>query len=71
MIAVNADLILLYGKVLKGPDYRLHLIPKYVDTERWSQMIEAQSPRIRSIKVVENFLLNRQEELDVKITRRF
>ena len=54
----NADRIWLNGKISPGPDYRLYLIPKYVDTAAEFLQIKADSTQIGPIKAFENFALN-------------
>ena len=58
VIVVNADRIWLDGKVAPGPDYRLYLTPKYVETGVGFQNIKAQSIQIGSAKAFENFSLD-------------
>ena len=62
VIIVDVDRILLDSNVAKGADYRLYLIPKYVETGSWFQMIKIQSQRIGTIRVGESFSLNLQDE---------
>ena len=55
VIMGNADCIWLDGKVAPGPDYRLYLAPKYVETGVGFQNIKAQSIQIGPVKAYENF----------------
>ena len=55
VIMVNADCIWLDGKIALGPDYRLYLTPKYVETGAGFQNIKAQSIQIGPVKAFENF----------------
>ena len=55
VIMVNADRIWLDGKVAPGPDYRLYLTPKYVETGAGFQNIKAQSRQIGPVKAFDNF----------------
>ena len=55
VIMVNADRNWLDGKVKLGPDCRLYLTQKYVETGPRFQTIEAQSLQIGPIKALENF----------------
>jgi len=65
VIMVNADRIWLDGKVAPGPDYRLYLTPKYVETGPGFQTIKAQSLQIGPIKAFENFSLDLPDGVDV------
>ena len=58
VIMANADHIWLDGEISPGPDYRLYLIPKYVETGAEFLQIKADSTQIGPIKAVENFALD-------------
>ena len=64
VIMVNADRIWLDGKIAPGPDYRLYLTPKYVETGAGFQNIKAQSIQIGPVKAFENFSLDLPDGLD-------
>jgi len=49
--------ITLQGHVTPGPDYKLYLTPKYVDTKAGFEAIKAQSVRVGDIEAFENFRL--------------
>jgi len=53
---VNADRIWLDRKVAPGPDYRLYLTPKYVETRLRFQTIRAQSLQIGLIIAFDQFI---------------
>ena len=55
-IVVNADRIWFDGKVAPGPDYRLCLTPKYVETGPRFQTIKAQSLQIGPIIAFGQFI---------------
>ena len=65
VVMVNADRIWLSGRVAPGPDYRLYLTPKYVETGPRFQTIKAQSLQIGPIKAFENFSLDLPDGVDV------
>lgn len=58
VIMANADQIWLDGEISPGPDYRLYLTPKYVETGAEFLQIKANSTQIGPIKAVENFALD-------------
>jgi hypothetical protein len=58
VIMANADQIWLDGEISPGPDYRLYLTPKYVETGAEFLQIKADSTQIGPIKAVENFALD-------------
>ena len=55
VIMANADRIWLDGEISPGPDYRLYLIPKYVETGAEFLQIKAESTQIGPVKAFENF----------------
>jgi hypothetical protein len=55
VIMANADHIWLDGEISPGPDYRLYLIPKYVETGAEFLQIKAESTQIGPVKAFENF----------------
>ena len=58
VIMANADRIWSDGEISPGPDYRLYLIPKYVETGAEFLQIKADTTQIGPIKAVENFALD-------------
>ncbi len=46
--------ITLQGHVTPGPDYKLFLTPKYVDTKAGFEAIEAESEHMGDIRAFEN-----------------
>ena len=65
VIMANADRIWLDGEISPGPDYRLYLIPKYVETGAEFLQIKADSTQIGPIKAFENFALDIPADLEV------
>ena len=65
VIMANADRIWLDGEISPGPDYRLYLIPKYVETGAEFLQIKADSTQIGPIKAFENFALNIPADVEV------
>ena len=58
VIMVNADRIWLDGKIASGPDYRLYLTSKYVETGAGFHNIKAQLIQIRPVLAFENLSLD-------------
>ena len=65
VIMANADQIWLDGEISPGPDYRLYLTPKYVDTGADFLQIKANSTQIGPIKAFENFALDIPADVEV------
>ena len=64
-INVSADKIWLEGKIAPGPDYRLYMTPKFVETEADFLAIKAQSQEVAPIKAFENFAVDVPMAVDV------
>ena len=58
VIMANANQIWLDGENSPGPDYRLYLTPKYVETGAEFLQIKADSTQIGPIRAFENFALD-------------
>jgi len=56
-IAISQNAITLMGKLSPGPDYKLYLAPKFVETEQEFQQIKKQSIQIGSVKTFDNFIV--------------
>lgn len=64
-INVSDSKIWLEGKIAAGPDYRLYMIPKFVETEADFLAIKDQSVQIAPIKAFENFAVDVPMGVDV------
>ena len=64
LIMVNADRVWLDGKTAPGPDYRLYLTPKYVETGAGFQNTKARSIQAGPVKAFENFSFDLPDGLD-------
>ena len=64
-INVSDDKIWLEGKIAAGPDYRLYMTPKFVETEADFLAIKAQSVEVAPIKAFENFAVSVPMDVDV------
>ena len=66
-INVSDKKIWLEGKIAAGPDYRLYMTPKFVQTERDFLDIKDQSVQIAPIKAFENFSVDVPMGVDVSV----
>ena len=64
-INVSDKKIWLEGKIAPGPDYRLYMIPQFVETEADFMAIKDQSVQVASIKAFENFAVDVPMSVDV------
>jgi len=64
-ISVGKKFISLQGKVAAGPDYKLYLSPKLVETEADFNALKSEMQVVGDIKTFENFVLPVGEGVDV------
>jgi hypothetical protein len=65
VIMANADRAWLDCEILPGPDYRLYLITKYVETGSGFLETKAESTQIGPIKAFENFALDIVADVEI------
>lgn len=54
-VAIGPDLISLRGKIAPGPDYKLYLSPRFVETEADFLRLKPQMARVGEVKTFKNF----------------
>ncbi|MES2688360.1 MAG: DM13 domain-containing protein [Pseudomonadota bacterium] len=64
-ISVGKQTIALIGKVSPGPDYKLYLVPEFVENEAQFLKVKSRSARLGDIKTFENFIVPVPEGVDV------
>ncbi len=64
-VTVGKRAIALMGKVSPGPDYKLYLVPEFVETEAQFLKVKARSVRVGDIKTFENFIVPVPADVDV------
>ena len=65
VLYLTADSVTLEGRLSPGPDYRLYLTPKFVETGRDFEAIKSQSLEVARIKGFENFSYSLPPGVDV------
>lgn len=65
-VSVGPRAIALEGHLAPGPDYKLYLVPGYVDTEEAFLRVKKRSPRIGEIRTFENFVVAVPEGIDIE-----
>jgi hypothetical protein len=63
-VAIGARAISLQGRVSPGPDYKLYLVPEFVQTEAEFERIKPRARRIGDVKSFENFVVPLPEGVD-------
>ncbi|RJG47562.1 DM13 domain-containing protein [Motilimonas pumila] len=56
-VVLSADAIGFMGELAPGPDYKLYLSPRFVETEADFNALKSQMVRVGDVKTFENFLL--------------
>lgn len=64
-VSVGRHAIALMGRVAPGPDYKLYLVPEFVENEAQFLRIKSRSQRVGDIKTFENFIVPVPEGVDV------
>lgn len=64
-VSVGKLTIALMGKVSPGPDYKLYLVPEFVENEAQFLQLKSRSQRVGDIKTFENFIVAVPEGVDV------
>ena len=64
-VSVGRQAIALMGKIAPGPDYKLYLVPEFVENEAQFLQLKSRSQRVGDIKTFENFIVPVPEGVDV------
>jgi hypothetical protein len=56
-VSVSAGSISLVGRIAPGPDYKLYLSPRFVETEADFKQLKARMVRVGDVKTFDNFLV--------------
>lgn len=64
-VAVSARQIGLAGELAPGPDYKLYLSPRFVETEADFLRLKPQMVRVGDVKTFRNFLVPVPDSIDV------
>ena len=56
-LSVGNDLISFEGRLAPGPDYRLYLSPKFVETEADFEALKSQMVEVGRVQTFENFMV--------------
>ena len=65
-VSVSARNIGLAGELAPGPDYKLYLSPKFIETEAEFKLLKASMVRVGDVKTFKNFLLAVPETVDIE-----
>lgn len=64
-ISLSATQVVHMGKLAPGPDYKLYLVPEFVEDEAGFEAVKAQSVQVGDVKTFEGFALDVPEGVDI------
>ena len=64
-VFVGPRTIALKGELAPGPDYKLYLVPEFVETESDFERVKAKSVRVGDVKTFTNFIVDVPASVDV------
>lgn len=57
-VFISPESVTLQGELAPGPDYKLYLSPKFVETEKDFLALKSQMVRVGDVKTFHNFVVN-------------
>lgn len=63
-VSVGSDYITLMGQLAPGPDYKLYLSPKFVETEADFNQLKSSMVRVGDVKTFNNFSVKVGADID-------
>jgi len=64
-ISLSGTQIVHMGRLAPGPDYKLYLVPEFVEDEAGFEAVKAQSVQVGDVKTFEGFALDVPEGVDI------
>lgn len=64
-LSVGERVISLQGRIAPGPDYKLYLLPEFVETESDFMRLKPQAMRVGDVKTFDNFIVAVPAGVDV------
>ena len=65
-VTVGRKAIAFEGRLAPGPDYKLYLVPAYVENEEEFLKLKKRSPRLGDVKTFENFVVPVPDNVDIE-----
>lgn len=63
-VSIGEDAVTLVGRIAPGPDYRLYLSPKFVETEQEFLALKSSMVQVGPVKTFDNFIVKMPAELN-------
>lgn len=64
VVSINSSSITLTGKLAPGPDYRLYLSPKFVETEKDFLQLKPGMREVGNVRTFDNFIVEMPSDID-------
>ena len=64
-VSLTAEEIVHQGKLAPGPDYRLYLVPGFVETEAAFEAVKSEARQVGEIKSFDGFLVSLPDDVDL------
>ena len=64
-VSITPRSVAFKGKLAPGPDYKLYLVPEFVDTKEDFLRVKDKSARVGDIRTFENFIVDVPDAVDV------
>ena len=65
-VRLSPERVVHEGRLAPGPDYKLYLVPSFVDTKEAFLKVKSQSKRVGDVRTFDGFLLDVPAGVDVK-----
>ncbi|WP_422371410.1 DM13 domain-containing protein [Hoeflea sp.] len=65
-VSISAEQIAHQGKLAPGPDYKLYLLPEFVETEAQFEAARQRAVRLGDIKTFDGFLIDVPPSVDIE-----
>lgn len=65
-VSVTPRSVAFNGRLAPGPDYKLYLVPEFVETKADFERLKSGSVRVGDIRTFENFIVPIPESIDVE-----
>jgi len=65
-VSISPENVSLQGAIAPGPDYKLYLSPKFVETEEAFNALKSEMIRVGDVKTFDNFIVPIQQGVDVR-----
>ncbi|MEO1747110.1 MAG: DM13 domain-containing protein [Pseudomonadota bacterium] len=65
-VSISTSMVVHEGALSPGPDYKLYLVPEFVEDEEGFEALKAQSLQVGDIKTFDGFIVSLPVEADIE-----